>query len=345
MNTQTEQTVPAFEETAQVSDTAPITSPEPSANIEARTDALVDLVDIPAETFESTPAAPQQAAEAVSDLSKIAKSEDLNIAEAQKVFNALEAELGDIEELKHDAFWDKIDESHIKDLPSTARRILHNFRVDREVMKREHATSMREMENKVSDRQTHLENLERDFARRQAEFAAVSEDPRVQEILNTPEESLPDIYTEEGIQARIERGIAMGMRRVLEPMQHAAADKARQSKYLEFINKHPEMRDSVFKTEVHRLVQTRKGSGSPITTQDAYQLVKARRVLAQRQQRAQTESRARAQSARQIRAATSSGSPSSTTIPLDVKKRGAVAIAKWLQNHPEAAKKISNQLR
>ena len=337
MSTPAEHTAPSIQEPVQVSEPVPVSSPEPSLDVNARTDALVDLVDIPAST------APVEAPKA--DLSQIAKKQDLNVAGAQRVFNALEAELGDIEELKHDGFWDKIDESHIKDLPSTARRILHNFRVDREVMKRDHAKKVRELESQMTDRKSHLEKLERDFARRQAEFAAVSEDPRVQEILNMPEENLPDIYTEEGIQARIERGIAMGMRRILEPMQHAAADKARQSKYLEFINKHPEMRDASFKGEVHRLVSTRKGSGNPITTQDAYQLVKARRVLAQRQQRAQQESRARAQSARQIRAATSSGSPSTTTIPPDVRKGGAAAIAKWLQSHPEAAKKISNQLR
>lgn len=335
MNTETTKLDSTTQQSVQAADSAPIVSPEPSLDVEARTDALVDLVDIPeTEDVAQTP-----------DLSSIAKNQELNVDQGNAVFNALDSELGDIDELKHDAFWDKIDESHIKELPSTARRILHNFRVDREVMKREHAKAMRDMESNVTARKTELEQMERDFSRRQAEFAAVAEDPRVRDILNTPVESLPDIYTEEGINARIERGIALGMRRVLEPMQNAAADKARQSKYLEFINKHPEMRDAGFKSEVHRLVQTRKGSGNPIKTQDAYQLVKARRVLAQRQQRAQTESRARAQSARQIRAATTSGSPSSTTIPADVKKRGAVAIARWLQSNPEAAKKISNQLR
>ena len=53
-------------------------------------------------------------------------------------FNALDAELGEIEELQHDGFYDKIDESHIKDLPPTARRILHNFRVDRKLASEKH---------------------------------------------------------------------------------------------------------------------------------------------------------------------------------------------------------------
>tara|TARA_R100001594_G_scaffold139040_2_gene183128 strand:- start:1047 stop:2081 length:1035 start_codon:yes stop_codon:yes gene_type:complete len=311
--------------------------PEAPVNMQANADSLVDLVDIPKEQAPLSQGEPRFA--------ETKTSSEPDVAAALKMFNALDSELGDIEELKHDGFYDKIDESHIKDLPATARRILHNFRVDRELAAKKHRTELDAVKSDYEQRQAQLQQMERDFARRQAEFAAINEDPRVEQILNTPEDKLPDIYTEEGIQARIERGIAQGMRRVLEPMQAAAADKARESSYLDFVSKHPEMRESAFKSEVVKLVKTRKGSGNPISTQDAYQLVKARRVLAQRQARAQQESRARQESARHIRKATSSGSPTTNEIPLDVKKRGAVAIAKWLQSNPEAAKKISNQLR
>jgi hypothetical protein len=176
-------------------------------------------------------------------------------------FNALDASLGELEELQHDGFWDKIDESHINDLPPTARRILHNFRVDR----------------------------------------------KLQQLLAEPEGEMPDIFTEEGVQARVQHGIAKAMAAILEPMKSAADSQAQMSNYKDFVQQHPEMRDNSFKQDVLRLVTSRAEDGIPLSTQDAYQIVKARRVVAQQQARAAHEQRARQQSARRIGRAVQSG--------------------------------------
>ena len=260
-------------------------------------------------------------------------------------FNALDAELGDLEELQHDGFYDKITEEHIKDLPPTARRILHNFRIDRKLAQEKHVEEMESLKAAIEKREQQLSDMERDFSQRQAEFASLVEDPEVQKILSEPEGELPDIFTEEGVEARIQRGIAKGMSAVLQPMKQAADIKARETNYLDFVNKHPEMRDPSFKKDVAGLVRSRAENGTPLSTQDAYQVVKARRVMAQQQARVVQEQRARQQSARRIGRAVSGGNPSSGEIPPDIKKKGAYAISQWLAANPEAARKISQSLR
>ena len=204
---------------------------------------------------------------------------------------------------------------------------------------------MESLKTEIEKRERLLSDMERDFSKRQAEFAGLVEDPEVQKHLTEPDGELPDIFTEEGVEARIQRGIAKGMSAILEPMKQAADVKARENNYLEFVNKHPEMRDASFKKDVAGLVRSRAEDGIPLSTQDAYQIVKARRVMAQQQARQAQEQRARQQSARRIGRAVSGGNPSNGEIPPDIKKKGAYAISQWLAANPEAARKIQQSLR
>ena len=267
------------------------------------------------------------------------------VAPEPSSFNALDAELGDLEELQHDGFYEKITEDHIKDLPPTARRILHNFRVDRKLAEEKHVSQMESLQTEIEKRESGLSDMEREFAKRQAEFASLVEDPEVQRLLTEPDGELPDIFTEEGVEARIQRGIAKGMSAILEPMKHAADVKARESNYLDFVGQHPEMKDTSFKKDVAGLVRSRAEDGIPLSTQDAYQIVKARRVMAQQQSRVAQEQRARQQSARRIGRAVSGGNPSNGEIPPEVQKKGAYAISQWLAANPEAARKLSQSFR
>ena len=254
-------------------------------------------------------------------------------------FNALDASLGEIEELEHDGFYDKIDKTHIDDLPPTARRILHNLRIDRKLAQQKHEAEIESLKTKIEQRETNLSQMEKDFAQRQAEFANLIEDPEVQKLLAEPDGELPDIFTEEGVEARIQRGIAKGMAAILEPMKNAADVKAREHSYLEFVERHPELKEPAFKKDVANLVRSRADDGIPLSTEDAYQIVKARRVMAEQQARAAQEQRARQQSARRIGRAVSGGNPSDGKVPPDVMKQGAFAIANWLKDNPEAARK------
>jgi len=306
---------------------------------------LADLVDVdsgPVEQAVEYEAAPQTVEPEASIEAQAARQSEVKSHDS---FNALDSALSDIEELEYDGFYDKITEAHIKELPPVARRILHNFRVDRHKQKEQHTSAMQGLLTKIEDRERRLSTSERDFAKRQSEFASLVDDPDVQKLLTEPEGELPDVFTEQGVEARIQRGIAKGMQAVLEPMKAAADVKARENSYLEFVDKHPEMRDPTFKKDVAGLVRNRVENGVPLSTQDAYQLVKARRVMAQQQARATQEQRARQQSARRIGRAVSGGAPSNQEIPSDVKKQGAFAIANWLKANPEAAQRISRSIR
>ena len=126
-------------------------------------------------------------------------------------------------------------------------------------------------------------------------------------------------------------------------MNQAAVMNQRESALIDFVSEHPEMRDSSFKKEVVNLVKTRWDTEQRVSTQDAYQLVKARRVLAKEQARAHQETAARAKSARRVARKTSSGSPASDNIPREVRRRGAGAIVNWLRDNPEAAKRLRSQ--
>ena len=259
----------------------------------------------------------------------------------EKSFDPLFSSIED-EELKTDDFYSNISEQDIKELPTVARRMLHNFRVAYKQRQNELDSSHAQRVEKYSKRESQIQSLERDFARRQAEFASIIDDPRIKETLSADESEMPDIMSEEGIQARINRGVAEAVRGVFQPMQEVSSQRRQESAYLDFLESHPEMKEPAFKKQVAKMVADRRESDSPLSTQDAYELVRARRVMGEQRKRAERERRARADAARRVQRSSVSGSPDSAEIPHDVKKQGAASIAAWLQSNPEAAKAFSN---
>lgn len=259
----------------------------------------------------------------------------------EKSFDPLFSSIED-EELSTDDFYSNISEQDIKELPTVARRMLHNFRIAYKQKQGELDQSHAQRVAKYSQREQQIQSMERDFARRQAEFASIIDDPRIQKTLNADESELPDIMSEEGIQARITRGVAEAVRGVFQPMQEVSAQRRQESAYLDFLDSHPEMKDPAFKKQVAKMVADRRESDSPVSTQDAYELVRARRMMTEQRKRAEKERRARADAARRVQRSSVSGSPDSAEIPPDVKKQGAASIAAWLQSNPEAAKAFSN---
>jgi len=258
-------------------------------------------------------------------------------------FNPLTSNIDD-DELKLDGFYKDLNEDHIKELPTTAKRMLHNFRNAYKMREKDLDRKLEDKERDFSARMEHLNKMERDFARRQAEMAAVTNDPDVQRLLNPPKSrKVLDPYTPQGLDAMVEQRVASGLKKVLEPMNQAAVMNQRESALIDFVSDNPEMRDPHFKKEVVNLVKTRWDTEQRVSTQDAYQLVKARRVLAKEQARAQQETAARAKSARRVARKTTSGSPASDNVPSEVRRRGAGAIVNWLRDNPEAAKRLSSQ--
>lgn len=267
-------------------------------------------------------------------------SEDTPVVN-ERSFDPLFSDIDD-KELSTDAFYENINEQDIKDLPTVARRMLHNFRVSYKNQKADLDTSHQNRVEQYQKREQQIQSLERDFARRQAEFASVIDDPRIKEALKTPEGELPDLMSEEGIQAHINRGIAEAVSSVFSPMQQVSEEQRQRSRYLDFLEAHPEMKNDGFKTQVAELVANRQKTDAPLSTQDAYDLVVARNMIAQERKNKETKRKARAQAARQVQRSSVSGSPGVAEIPPDVKKQGAASIAAWLQSNPEAAKAFLN---
>lgn len=259
-------------------------------------------------------------------------------------FDPLHSDLDD-EELKVDGFYEGITEDDIKDLPTVARRMLHNFRTSYKLQSDKLESDHKTRIDAIDQRKHEIQSLERDFARRQAEFASIIDDPRIKKALEVEESEMPDIMSEEGIQARINRGVAEAVSGVFSPMQEVSAQQRQQSAYLDFLEGHPEMKDPSFKKEVAGLVGERKTSQSPISTQDAYEIIRARRINVENRKRSDTERRARADAARRVQRSSVSGSPGVAEIPPEVKKQGAAGIAAWLQSNPEAAKQIRQNYR
>ena len=236
----------------------------------------------------------------------------------EKSFDPLFSSIED-DELKTDDFYSNISEQDIKELPTVARRMLHNFRIAYKQKQGELDSSHVQRVEKYSKREQQIQSLERDFARRQAEFASIIDDPRIKETLNADESELPDIMSEEGIQARISRGVAEAVRGVFQPMQEVSSQRRQESAYLDFLESHPEMKEPAFKKQVAKMVADRRESDSPLSTQDAYELVRARRVMGEQRKRAERERRARPDAARRVQRSSVSGSPDSAEIPHDVK--------------------------
>ena len=256
-------------------------------------------------------------------------------------FDPLSHEIDD-EELKTDGFYDGITEHDIKELPTVARRMLHNFRVAYKMKSNELDQNNQSRLGEYKKREQQIEHLERDFARRQAEFASLIEDPSIKEALKIEDGELPDIMSEDGINAHINRRVAEAVSGVFAPMQQASAQRRQESAFYDFLESHPEMKNPGFKKEVASLVTERKNTDAPLSTQDAYEVVKARKIMAQQRARTEQERRARADAARRVQRNSVSGSPGAMQIPPDVKRQGAASIAAWLQSNPEAAKAFSN---
>ena len=263
-----------------------------------------------------------------------------NVVDAAQ-FDPLIHEIDD-DELKTDGFYDGITEHDIKELPTVARRMLHNFRVAYKMKQGELDRSHQDRLSEYKKREQQIEHLERDFARRQAEWASLIEDPNIQQALNVPDEELPDIMSEDGINAHINRRVAEAVSSVFQPMQEASSQRRQEAAFFDFLESHPEMKDPAFKKEVATLVTERKNTDAPLSTQDAYEVVKARKIMADQRARTEKERRARAEAARRVQRSSMSGSPDAMQIPPDVKKQGAASIAAWLKSNPEAAKALSN---
>jgi hypothetical protein len=222
----------------------------------------------------------------------------------------------------------------LKALPGPARQALRDALALRQRDAETHAKALEEKEAAIKAREAAIEKARLDLARDREQFAALANDPEIKKVLEKPVGELPDAMTPEGIEARIQRGIAEGLERRFKPVTQAAERTELERRYLEFVDTHPEMKDAAFKAEVDAYLTDVNKDGLRVRTPEAYEIIKGRRLAKAEEARRAQETAARRESARHVAATTTRGGPP-TEIPAHIRKNSAALLA-YLENNPSA---------
>jgi len=265
-------------------------------------------------------------------------------------YEVLMKNLGEIPDKPSLALLEKIDEKTISSMPLAAKGLLRHLISQQRVT---HAAEVEKLSARGGDLDKRASKIDEDhrmLIRNRAQLNQVLLDPKFQELLkaaNTPEKDMPDPFTQEGIDARIAKGVAQAMKQFQAPITDAALKAKQMSEYSDFVSGHPQMKDSGFKSDVRKLMQGRKEGGSPISLPDAYAMVDRERLLKSASDQAEKERKARASSARKIsRSTMSSSTETGDPVPKWVTKQGysgstgQMARIKYLRDNPKALAKL-----
>lgn len=255
-----------------------------------------------------------------------------------------------LSELERNAF--SVDPAKISELPIEAQEYIHNVlkmnqratgkfsEAAKEALRREHAAAEKER----------LAAAERE------RMLGFFEDPQVKELLdgwrNAGNGKAVDPYSPEGIEQRVNQGVAQRLdeflqalgasrKQQLEQFQQAEAERAKQQQYAEvnayiaqhedlaFVNGQP---SETFKAVQSLLAKTRGPDGQlTMTVEEAHTFVRGQQLLlAQQQADPVAASRARARQA--ARPATASRGVAQMPDGLSSEQQ-----LQWLERHPEAA--------
>ena len=261
-------------------------------------------------------------------------------------FSSLMDTLGEIPDEPNATLLESIDEKSIEQLPDSVKGMFKHLISAQRAEQAKANAALQERETKLEERYKELAEQNKVLIRNRAQLNQVLMDPKFQDMIKaaeTPEEELPDPMSQEGIEARIRKGVAQAMKQFQEPIT-AAAHRAQQlSAYQDFVDSHPKMNEAAFKSDVRTLMQERKDSGSPIALPDAYALVERNRLIADQEKQTAKERLRRNESNRQVQRATMSSSPSSgDPVPKWVTEkgyngaRGNSARIMYLRDNPKA---------
>lgn len=297
---------------------------------------------------ETTPEAPEvEPVEDSTDEPEAVASGDAGDSSEDNVghfWKVAEEALGGIRDNELPGYVKSLTPSHIDELPTTAKQIVRDALLAKQRAEARAQIAAKEAEERIAQQRTQVEEQERAFARRQAAFAALVDSPEVRKLLEQPEGELPDPYTPEGMQARIKLETARTVQTFFEPIQREAELRAKEAAYMDFVAAHPEMKDNAFKGEVNALLVERREAGMAITTPDAYEIIKGRRAASEAQLKRNREIAARRASAEKVGRSSAGASPANEPIPQAVLKRGAAAVAEYLENNPSAMSAVRRQL-
>ena len=258
-------------------------------------------------------------------------------AQTDRAFDLLTSDLPEDETFSLDGFYKGIKPEHLEKLDPLSKRVIHNLRRDYHNKRQRDSQKARDYDTQYNERVKALEEKERAFVTRQAALSKLMDDPKLKEVLARPESSLPDLLTPEGIEARIERATAQKLKEMVAPIQQHTQQETRRMALNDFIESHPEMRDTGFRGDVAELIRQRRSSGFAISTPDAYELIKAQRAQDEQARLQARQRQVRAASARQIgkskaNAAKTSGPP---------KGAKAQELYAWVKANQEEAKRLA----
>ena len=260
-------------------------------------------------------------------------------------FDRLADALGDLPDAPNDRLLDQIDEKTIEKLPVEAKVMMRHMLADRlrEMERNKAAQEALQSEYKTKEQKLHKEA--REVIESRAKMAKIFQNKELQDLLRkgqVPEEKMPDPFTPEGIQARIDKAAAEGLQRFIEPITASAKRAQSEAKYNDFVSNHPKMNDKRFKAQVVSLIRERKENGTPMALKDAHDLVEHQNMVNEAKAKRKRERTRRAESARKIsRSGVSSAPDNGSLIPDWVStkgykgRRGAAATYLFLKDNPK----------
>ena len=289
--------------------------------LEAAPEMGGEPIDAPESTFEAS-----DAVEAEPDLA----ADPAPAAADMTRFDRLADALGALPDEPNERLLENIDEKTIEKMPVEAKVMLRHLLSDRlREMDRNKAAQAAAQESLKKHKQQ-LDEDARALVSSRAKLAQVFQNEELQGLLkkgDVAEKDLPDPFTPEGIQARIDRATAQGLQRFIEPITASANRAQAESKYNDF---------------VVNLIRDRKTAGVPIPLKDAHDLVEHQRLVRDAKVKRDKERARRAESARKInRASVSSDPDNGSIIPTWVTKkgykgrRGAAATYLFLKDNPK----------
>jgi|7_EtaG_2_1085326.scaffolds.fasta_scaffold06798_4 hypothetical protein len=256
--------------------------------------------------------------------------------------------LGDIPEEPNDQLLESMTPESIEKLPDSVKGVLKHLMAQQNKQFQQKMNEVKVERVKLGQTSDRIQHEAKDLLQRRYELNKVLLDPKFQEYLRAaqmPEAEMKDPFTAEGMQQRIDKGVAQAMTEFQKPITEAAERSRQVAKYSDFVDQHPNMKKPEFKSQVRDLMSKRKQIGNPISLQDAYVVVDRDRMLIERESQRKKEAAARAKSNRKISRATMSskndpGDPLPSWVQKDGYKgvKGVSAKVLYLRDHPEKLK-------
>ena len=314
-----------------------------------------EAIETPTEVELSAPVAETQETPAPveTEAADIETQPDVEVDDGSSRFSSLMETLGEIPDEPNSTLLESIDEKSIESLPDSVKGMFKHLISAQRAEQAKANAALEEREARLEEKYKELAEQNKVLIRNRAQLNQVLMDPKFQNMIKdaeTPEEDLPDPLSQEGIEARIRKGVAQAMKQFQEPIT-AAANRAQQlAAYQDFVDGHPKMNEASFKADVRALMQERKDSGSPIALPDAYALVERNRLVAEQDKQTAKERIRRSESNRQVQRATMSSSPDpGDPVPKWVTEkgyngaRGNSARIMYLRDNPKALQALRAQ--